>query len=214
MNIRNLNVLDNKWNNLKLSEKLFCLAVDANKVGFQIPFISVFSRTLNGAIIFELIDSGLLVTDEDVSIQVKSAPVYDRVHEFCLKFIHERKHSINPGKYFFQLCLHNNSIQRLIRRDLVRKNVINVKKKNVLFYSKRRISFQKTITISNIHDEIAQILSPDPNITSENLVLAALASKMGIISNKKIQTDIQLYLKNIPQERIPLHVQEILHLVH
>ncbi len=205
MNISNLDQLDHKWNDLKISEKLFCLAIDAQKINFQIPCFSKFTRALNVAIIFELIESKLIEVDDEMNIHFISATVYDRVHDFCMVFIRGIKQITRLKKFYHLLCCKQIGIQRIIRRDLVRKNIINVKKKSYLLYVKRRYSFQKTTTIPKIKAELAHILS-EKNIQPENLLFIMLVSKLQLIQDKTIQGNIKLYLESIPQEKIPPEV--------
>ncbi len=205
MNIRNVNELDHKWNNLKISEKLFCLAIDAQKVKFQIPCFSKLTRVLNIAIIFELIESKLIEVDDEMNIHFKSVTVYDRVHDFCMVFIRGEKRITKLKKLYHLLCYKQINIQKLIRRDLVRKNIINVKKKSYLLFVKRRYSFQKTTTISSIKAELIHILS-EKNIQPEDLLFIMLVSKLQVIPDKILQENIRSYLECASQEKIPHEV--------
>lgn len=213
MNITNLKELDNKWNNLKLSEKLFCLAIDARKVGFQIPCYSPLAKAINVAIIIELIENKSIVIQDDLNIHFKTVPVYDRVHHFCMEFIRGHKQITELKKLYNMLCLKYVDIQHLIRRDLVRKNIINVKKKSYLIWVKRRYSFHKQSIIQNITAEILSILSSSQAPNNESFILVFLASKMELISDDTIGRNIRLYLENISPENVPSDARIVMQLI-
>lgn len=118
---------------LKLSEKLFCLAVNPKNGGFLLGASSVLAMTVTGSVFVELMDKELIsMNDKRVHVQ-SSVPQNDEIHDFFLNHLKLREKDRKLRTWISYFNMRGRKIQKHFIRVLVRKNVLRTEERRILF---------------------------------------------------------------------------------
>lgn len=203
---------------LKLSEKLFCLAVNPKNGGIMLNSSAALGMTLTGSVFVELMKKGL-VSIENRLVHLENPTVQnDEVHEFFLNRIrlHGKDRKIRTWISWFNA--RGRKIQKHFIRTLVRKNVLRTEEKRILFIPYEKVYLMDRELVESIRKEVETTLLGRTNPTDESIILAMMVAKTNLLSRifpeRAKRKDAIRYLKNLPETPISKAVQEAIQMMH
>lgn len=204
---------------LKLSEKLFCLSVNPKNGGILMNASAVLGITLTGSVFIELMKKELISIENGVVHLVNPTSQSDEVHEFFLNPIRlrEKDRKIRTWISWFNGRLAR-KIRKMFIRNLVRKNVLRIEEKRFLFIPYNKVYLMDRELVESIRKDIETTLLGRVNPTDESIVLAVMANKTGLMSRifpeRTQRKEATLNLKKLPETLISKAVQESIQMMH
>lgn len=203
---------------LKLSEKLFCLAVNPKKGGIFLNASSALGITLTGSVFVELMNEGVIAIQNKAVHLEKPGIQNDEIHEFFLKPIRQREKDRKVRMWISVFNIKNRKIQKLFIRGLVRKGILRTEEKRILFipYEKVFLSDRNRVELFRKEVEDAALGIGIP--TEESLILAVMVAKMNlfpqIIPDRLRRKEALSNLKKLPESVVSKAVQEAIQMVY
>jgi len=203
---------------LKLSEKLFCLSINPSKGGSWIGASSVLKLTLIGTILMELINKEIISVENKKIHLVNPSFQNDDVYEFFLNPIklHGKDRRISRWISFFKLRARK--IRKLIKRDLLRKNIIRIEEKRFLFIPYDKVFLMDRPLIENIRMELENTLLGKIEASEELIILSMMVAKTNLLrhilpdrTQRKIGAN---FIKKLPETQVSKAVQDAIHMMH
>lgn len=203
---------------LKLSEKLFCLAVNPKRGGIFLNASSALGMTLTGSVFVELMNEGVItIQNKSVHLQ-KSAVQNDEIHEFFLKAIRLREKERKIRTWISVFNVKNRKIQKLFIRNLVRKGILRTEEKRILFVPYEKVFLMNRNIVESIRKEVEVAALGIGNPTDEALILAMMVSKTNllpqIIPDRIHRKEALRNLKKLPETAVSKAVQEAIQMVY
>lgn len=204
---------------LKLSEKLFCLAVNPKNGGIFMNASSALSMTLTGSVFVELMKNELVSIEKGVVHLLNSTIQNDDIHEFFLKPLRLRG---KDRKMRTWVSYFNNArgrkMQKLFIHNLVRKNVLRVEEKRFMFIPYKKVYLMDRELVENIRKDVEKASLGLAATSDELLVLAVMVAKTNILSrifpDRARRKEASCYLKKLPETEISKAVQEAIQMVN
>lgn len=204
---------------LKLSEKLFCLAVNPKNGGVLVNASVSLGMTLTGCVFVELLKKELISIETGVIHLVNPTFQNDEIHEFYLNPIRlrEKDRKIRTWISWFN-GRRGRKIRKLFIRDLVRKNILRTEEKRFLFIPYTKVYLMDHELVENIRKEIETTLIGRTNPTDESIILAIMVEKTNLMTRifpeKALRKEAALNLKKLPETPISKAVQEAIQMMH
>lgn len=203
---------------LKLSEKLFCLAVNPKNGGILLSASSTLSVTLAGSVFVELMNKNLVSVQKGVVHVLNPTIQADDIHEFFLNRIRLRKKDRKLRNWLSYFNLRGRKIQRLFIRSLVRKNVLRTEEKRILFIPYEKVYLMDREWVESISKEVENATLGKDISSDEMLILAVMVTKANMLSRifpeRSKRREATRYLRNLPETDISKAVHEAIQMVH
>ena len=197
---------------LKLSEKLFCLAVNPKNGGILLSASSTLSMALTGSVFVELMKSEL-VSIEKGMVHLQNPMIQnDEIYEFFLNPIRLRQKDRKLRNWISYFNVRGRKVRKLFIRNLSQKNVLRTEEKRFLFIPYEKVYLMDRELVENIRKNV-ETASLGIGVSSDDqLIFAVLASKTNLLSrifpDRARRREAARYLKNLPETDISKAVQE------
>lgn len=203
---------------LKLSEKLFCLAVNPKNGGFLLNTSGVLAMTLAGSVFVELMDKELISIEKGKVHLVKPTSSNDEIHEFFLHRIRLRAKDRKLRNWISYFNLRGRKIQKHFIRTLVRKNILRTEEKRILFIPYEKVYLNDNALVERIRKEVETTLLGKGPGNRESLLLAAMVGRSNLLSQifaeRAQRKEAIRFLKNLPETQVSKAVQEAIEMMH
>lgn len=203
---------------LKLSEKLFCLAVNPKNGGILLNASGALAMTLTGSVFVELMNKGLVSIENGVVHLVNPISQNDEVHDFFLNRIKLHGKDRKLRRWISYFNVRGRKIQKHFIRSLVLKNVLRTEEKRILFIPYEKVFLMDRDLVENIRKEVVTTLLGKIQQTDESIILAIMVGKTNILSRifpeRAQRKEASQYLKNLPETPISKAVQEAIQMMH
>ena len=203
---------------LKLSEKLFCLAVNPKNGGILLSASSTLSMALTGSVFVELMKSEL-VSIEKGMVHLQNPMIQnDEIYEFFLNPIRLRQKDRKLRNWISYFNVRGRKVRKLFIRNLSQKNVLRTEEKRFLFIPYEKVYLMDRELVENLRKNV-ETASLGIGVSSDDqLILAVLASKTNLLSrifpDRARRREAARYLKNLPETDISKAVQEAIEMMH
>ena len=202
---------------LKLSEKLFCLAVNPKNGGILLNASAALSMTLTGSVFVELLNKGLVSIEKGVVHLVNSTVQNDEIHEFFLNRIRLRGKDRKMRNWISYFNVRGRKIQKLFIRNLVHKNVLRTEEKRILFIPYEKVYLMDRELVENIRKDVENASLGKITTNDDTLILSLMVSKTNLLSrifpDRARRKEAARNLKNLPETEISKAVQEAIQLM-
>ena len=203
---------------LKLSEKLFCLAVNPKNGGILLNASAALAMTLTGSVFVELMNKGLVSIENGVVHLVNPTPQNDEVHDFFMNRIklHGKDRKLRTWISYFNV--RGRKIQKHFIRSLVRKNVLRTEEKRILFIPYEKVYLMDRELVENIRKAVSITLLGKGEAGDEAIILAIMVGKTNLLARifpeRAQRKEAAQFLKNLPETSISKAVQEAIQMMH
>lgn len=203
---------------LKLSEKLFCLAVNPNNGGILMSASSAMGMTLTGSVFVELLKNELVSVENGVVHLVNPTSQNDEIHEFFLNQIRLRSKDRKLRNWISYFNVRGRKIQKLFIRSLVLKNVLRTEEKRILFIPYEKVYLMDRELVENIRRDVATTLLGKVESGDDSIILAMMVAKTNLLSRifpeRAQRKEASRFLKNLPETPVSKAVQEAIQMMH
>ena len=203
---------------LKLSEKLFCLAVNPKNGGILMSASSAISMTLTGSVIVELLKKELISIEKGIVHLESSTIQNDEIHEFFLNRVRLRGKDRKLRNWISYFNIRGRKIQKLFIRSLVRKNVLRAEEKRILFIPYEKVYLMDRELVENIRKDVEIALLSMIGSTDDSIILSVMVAKSNLLSrifpDRERRKEATRNLKKLPDTAISKAVQEAIDMMH
>lgn len=203
---------------LKLSEKLFCLAVHPGKGGIFLGASSALGMTLTGSVFIELMNKELISIQNKYVQLLKPTLQNDEIYEFFLKPIRNREKKRKIRMWISVFNVKNRKIQKLFIRRLVRKGILRTEEKRIWFVPYEKVFLMDRKLVDSIRKEVEEAALGIGNPDDESLILAMMVSKSNLLPqifpDRVQRKEAARNLKKLPETAISKAVQDAIQMVH
>lgn len=197
---------------LKLSEKLFCLAVNPKNGGIFLGASSALAMTLTGSVFVELMNNNLITAEKGLVHLVDPKVSPDEIHEFFLNRIRQRAKDRKMRNWISYFNVRSRKIQKLFIRSLVRKNVLRTEEKRLLFIPYEKVYLMDRELVENIRKDVEIAALGKVGATDDTLILAVMVAKTNLLirifPERARRKEAARNLKKLPETQISKAVQE------
>jgi hypothetical protein len=203
---------------LKLSEKLFCLAVNPKKGGLILNASSTLGMTLTGSVFVELIKKGIVAVENKVAHLENPSLQSDEIHEFFLRKLrlHGKDRKLRNWISYFNL--RKRKIQKLFIRDLVRQNVLRTEEHRILFIPYEKVFLMDRELVDAIRKQVEDAAMRKPDQTDESMILAIMVWRTNLLPQifpERIQRKEAISnLKKLPETEMSKAVLDAIHMAN
>ena len=203
---------------LKLSEKLFCLAVNPKNGGILLNASAALAMTLTGSVFVELMNKGLVSIENGVVHLLNPIFQNDEVHEFFLNRIrlHGKDRKLRTWVSYFNV--RGRKIQKHFIRSLVHKNVLRTEERRILFIPYEKVFLMDRDLVENIRKEVVITLLGRIEQTDESIILAVMVGKTNLLARifpeRAQRKEASRFLKNLPETQVSRAVQDAIQMMH
>lgn len=203
---------------LKLSEKLFCLAINPNKGGLLMSASSVLSMTLAGSVVVELMKQDLIAIENKV-VRLKNPTIQsDEIHEFFLRHIREHRKDRKLRSWISYFNMRGRKVQKLFIRNLVRKNVLRTEERRILFIPYEKVFLMDRDLVETIRRDVENVMLSQSGSSEEMVVLAMMTEKTNLLSrifpDRARRREASRNLKNMPETEVSKAVKDAIQMMH
>jgi len=203
---------------LKLSEKLFCLAVNPRKGGLLMSASSTLSMTLTGSVIVELLKKELITVENGILHLENSNIQSDEIHEFFLNRIRQRAKDRKLRNWISYFNVRGRKIQKLFIRSLMHKNVMRTEQKRILFIPYEKVFLMDQVLVENIRKDVEMTLLNVAGSSDESIILSVMVAKTNLVSrifpDRERRKIASRNLKKLPDTDISKAVQDAIDMMH
>jgi hypothetical protein len=203
---------------LKLSEKLFCLAVNPRKGGLLMNASSTLSMTLTGSVVIEMLKKELISIREGLVYLENSTVQTDEVHEFFLNRIRLRAKNRKLRNWVSYFNVRGRKIQKLFIRSLMHKNVLRTEQRRILFIPYEKVFLMDHVLVENIRKDVEITLLNLAGSSDESVILSVMVAKTNLLSrifpDRERRKLAARNLKKLPETDISKAVQEAIDMMH
>lgn len=203
---------------LKLSEKLFCLAVNPRKGGLLMNASSTLSMTLTGSVVIEMLKKELISIREGLVYLENSTVQNDEVHEFFLNRIRLRAKNRKLRNWVSYFNVRGRKIQKLFIRSLMHKNVLRTEQRRILFIPYEKVFLMDHVLVENIRKDVEITLLNLAGSSDESVILSVMVAKTNLLSrifpDRERRKLAARNLKKLPETDISKAVQEAIDMMH
>ena len=203
---------------LKLSEKLFSLAVNPTRGGILSGSYSLLGITLSGLVLLELMRKGLISIDNGMVRMVNPSIQQDEIHEYFMKHIRRHGKDRKLRTWISWFNGRPRKLQQAFIRQLVRKNVLRVEERRFLFIPYNKVLLMDKALVESISREVKDVLLGKRDSNEETIILALMAQKTNLLgriipdrAERKIATS---NLKKVPETPVAKAVKEVVQMMH
>jgi len=203
---------------LKLSEKLFCLAINPDNGGILMNASSAMSMTLTGSVVVELLKKELISIKNGILHLENSNIQSDEIHEFFLNRIRLRAKDRKLRNWISYFNVRGRKIQKLFIRSLVRKNVLRTEEKRILFIPYEKVYLMDRELVENIRKDVKIALLDSAGSSDDSIILSVMVAKTNLLSrifpDRGRRKLAGRNLKKLPDSDISKAVQEAIDMMH
>lgn len=203
---------------LKLSEKLFCLAVNPIRGGILLNSSATLAITLTGSVFVELMNKGLVSIEKGVVHLENPTFQNDEVYEFFLNRIRLRGKDRKLRTWISYFNVRGRKIQKQFIRSLVRKNVLRTEERRILFIPYEKVFLMDRDLVESIRKEVETTLQGRTEQSDESIVLAMMVAKTNLLRRvfpeRAQRKEASRFLKNLPETPVSKAVQEAIQMMH
>ncbi|HZL08948.1 MAG TPA: GPP34 family phosphoprotein [Prolixibacteraceae bacterium] len=203
---------------LKLSEKLFCLAVNPKNGGILLNASSALNMTLTGSVFVELMKKDLISIEKGIVHILNPEVQNDEIHEFFMNRIRLRGKDRKMRTWVSYFNVRGRKIQKLFIRNLVHKNVLRVEERRILFIPYEKVFLMDRELVENIRKNIEITLLGKIYSNDDFIILSVMAAKSNLLSrifpDRPRRKEAVLNLKNLPETDVSKAVQEAIQMAH
>jgi hypothetical protein len=203
---------------LKLSEKLFCLAVNPKKGGIYLNATAAITMTLTGSVFAELKQKGLVFIDRGMVHLVNPTIQSDEILEFFLNRLRLRNKDRRMRTWLTYFHTRGRKIRKLFIRNLLHKNVLRMEERRILFIPYKKVFLNNPELIENIRKDVKNTLLGTSVMSDDLLTLARMATKTNLLQRifpDNVRRKIAVRnLKKLPETEISKAVHEAIEMVH
>lgn len=203
---------------LKLSEKLFCLAVNPKNGGIFLNASSTLAMTLTGSVFLELMNKQVISIENGVVHLINPTVQNDEIYDFFLHRIRERAKDRKLRTWISRFNVRGRKIQKHFIRTLVRKNVIRTEERRILFIPYEKVFIMDRELAEKIRMEVENTFLRRSETTDEALILAAMVEQTSLLSrifpDRARRKEARRFLKSLPQTQIIKAVREAIQMMH
>ncbi len=203
---------------LKLSEKLFCLAVNPKNGGLFMNASSALSMTLTGSVFVELMKKELISVENGMAHLQNPAIQSDEIHEFFLTRIRNRGKDRKLRNWISYFNVRGRKIQKLFIRSLVRKNVLRTEERRILFIPYEKVFLMDRDLVENIRRDVEMALFNLAGSSEEMVVLAMMVDKTNLLTrifpDRARRKDASRKMKNMPETEVSKAVKDAIQMMH
>jgi hypothetical protein len=203
---------------LKLSEKLFCLAVNPQKGGILMSASPSLNMTLTGSVVVELLKKELISISNGVLHLENPSIQNDEIHEFFLNRIRLRNKDRKLRNWISYFNVRGRKIQKLFIRSLVRKNVLRTEEKRILFIPYEKVYLMDRELVENIRKDVEIALLNLTGSSDDSIILSVMVAKTNLLSrifpDRERRKLAARNLKKLPETDISKAVQEAIDMMH
>lgn len=203
---------------LKLSEKLFCLAINPDNGGILMNASSAMSMTLTGSVVVELLKKELVSIKNGILHLENSNIQSDEIHEFFLNRIRLRVKDRKLRNWISYFNVRGRKIQKLFIRSLVRKNMLRTEEKRILFIPYEKVYLMDRELVENIRKDVEIALLDSAGSSDDSIILSVMVAKTNLLSrifpDRGRRKLAARNLKKLPDSDISKAVQEAIDMMH
>ena len=203
---------------LKLSEKLFCLAVNPKKGGIYLNATAAITMTLTGSVFVELKQKGFVFVNRGMVHLVNPTIQSDEILEFFLNRLRLRDKDRRMRTWIAYFHARGRKIQKLFIRHLVHKNVLRIEERRLLFFPYNRIFLKDPELVDHIRKDVENAILGSSALSDDLLILAMMAAKTNLLRRifpDKVRRKLAIRnLKKLPETEISKAVQEAIQMMH
>lgn len=203
---------------LKLSEKLFCLAVNPKNGGIFLNASSTLAITLAGSVFLELINRGVLSIENGLVHLQNPTVQNDEVYEFFLLRIRECEKDRKLRNWISRFNLRGRKIQKHFIRTLVRKNVLRTEERRILFIPYEKVFVSDRELVEAVRKEVEDTFLRKAELTGDALILASMVEQTNLLSrifpDRARRKEARRFLKTLPETPVTKAVNEAIQLMH
>ncbi len=203
---------------LKLSEKLFCLAVNPKNGGILLSASSALSMTVTAAVFVELMKKELIAIENGVVHLMNPTVQDDKIYEFFLSHIRHRQKARKLRSWISWFNVRGRKVQKLFIRDLVRKHVLRTEEKRILFIPYEKVYLSDRELVEHIRMEVEQTSLGLFDSSDDSLILAVMVEKSNLLSrifpDRARRKEARKQLKKLPETPISKAVQEAIQMAN
>lgn len=203
---------------LKLSEKLFCLAVNPKSGGILLGASSALGMTLTGSVFVELLKKELISIEKGVVHLENSTIQNDEISEFFLDRIRTRGKDRKLRNWISYFNVRGRKIQKLFIRSLMRKNVLRTEEKRILFIPYEKVYLMDRELVENIRKDMEITLLSLAGSSDESIILSAMVAKTNLLPrifpDRARRKEAAQNLKRLPETEVSKAVQEAIQMMH
>ena len=203
---------------LKLSEKLFCLSVNPKNGGILLNASAALGMTLTGSVFVELMKKGLVSIENGVVHLINPIIQNDDIHEFFLKPVRLRGKDRKIRTWISWSNSRGRKIKKMFIRNLVRKNVLRIEEKRFLFIPYNKVYLMNRELVESIRKDVETTLLRNTTPNDESIILAVMAAKTGlmprIFPERAQRREAARNLKKLPETQVSKAVQEAIQMMH
>ena len=203
---------------LKLSEKLFCLAVNPKKGGIFLNASSTLAMTLTGSVFLELMNKKVISIENGLVHLLNPGFQNDEIYDFFLQRIKERSKDRKLRAWISRFNVRGRKIQKHFIRTLVRKNVLRTEERRILFIPYEKVFVMDQELVEKIRTEVRDILLRQAELTNEALILATMVEQTNLLSRifpeRAQRKEARRFLKSMPESSVSKAVREAIQMMH
>ena len=203
---------------LKLSEKLFCLAVNPKKGGIYLNATAGITMALTGSVFVELKQKGFVFVDRGMVHLVNQTIQSDEILEFFLNRLRLRNKDRRMRSWIMYFNARGRKIQKLFIRHLVQKNILQTEERRILLFPYRKVILKNRELVERIRKDVENALIGSSVLADDLLILAMMAAKTNLLRRifpDNIRLKLALRnLKKLPETEISKAVQEAIEMMH
>ena len=202
---------------LKLSEKLFCLAVNPKSGGIFLNASSTLAMTLTGSVFIELMDKELISIEDKIVHLQSPAFQEDEVYEFFLNRIRIRGKDRKLRNWILYFNMRGRKIQKHFIRSLVRKNVLRTEERRILFIPYEKVFIQNRELVESIRKDLKNMFLQKETVCNESLILASMVDQTNllsqILSERAQRKEARRFLKSLPGTPVSKAIQDAIQMM-
>jgi hypothetical protein len=197
---------------LKLSEKLFCLAVNPKNGGIFLGASTTLSMTITGLVFMELTNRKVISIENGTVHLLDPTVLDDEVYDFFLRHIKERTKDRKLRNWISRFNLRGRKIRKHFIRVLTRKNVLRTEERRILFIPYEKVFIMDRELVEKIRAEVEDTFLKRTEPSDESLILASMVIETNILSRifqeRARRKEARRFLKSLPQNPISKAVHE------
>ena len=203
---------------LKLSEKLFCLAVNPKKGGIYLNATAAITMTLTGSVFVELKQKGFVFINRGMVHLVNPTIQSDEILEFFLNRLRLKNKDRRMRTWIAYFHARGRKIQKLFIRHLVQKNILRIEERHMLFFPYKRVLLKDPVLVDHIRKDVENALLGSSVLSDDLLILAMMAAKTNLLRRifpDKVRRKLAIRnLKKLPETEISKAVHEAIQMMH
>jgi len=203
---------------LKLSEKLFCLAVNPKKGGIFLNASSVLGMTVTASVFIELIEKGIVSVENKMTHLETSSLQNNEIHEFFLRKLRLHGKDRKLRNWISYFSMRNRQIQKIFIRGLAFKNVLRTEERRILFIPYEKVFLMDRELVESIRKEVENTAMGKPDQTDEAMLLAIMVWRTNLLSqifpDRTRRNEAISNLKKFPETEISKAVLDAIQLAN